>query len=148
MKKKILYIMMAAAVSVFMMGTAAIAGNTTDRQADTYITVNTGGYTDAQGKYDATSTYVNLTSTPQTGRVTCMVEGDKPYNNTSIRTWVPENVGGKAVVLTNGEWLIRQYVYEDNCNNARLHFTLYAGNPGWARGWWSPDSVGSYTYAN
>lgn len=148
MKKKILALAMTTIMMAGMMGSIALAGNTQDTRIGVTLAIDSYGYTEGRAKFDTSATYVYLTSVPQVGRVRCMVQGDAEYANTGTLIWYNKNIGGQDVILTNGQWLIRQTVKESGCSNARLRFALYAGNPGTLTGWWSPDSVGSYQYAN
>lgn len=151
MKKKF-FAVFSTCLMLSSMSNVAMAGNISDTSFSLTLTTTSEtnntpyGYTEGRAKRDATSTYVKLTTTPPVGRVRCMVQGDNEKLGTMI--WYNRNIGGKEVILTNGEWQIKQTVYESGDSNARLRFQLYAGNPGKAIGVWSPDSVGSYQLAN
>ena len=51
-------------------------------------------------------------------------------------------LGMVASLPARSQRLIRQFIYENGNQFAKAVFS------GGGSGWWSPDSVGSYTYAN
>lgn len=110
--------------------------------------MNTYRYTDKEYKADTTSTYCNLSQLPPSGYVSSNVQGKREYLNTGINIWYDENANGKDVVLSIGEWFIKQNVREHGSSYARLRFALESGYPGTVKGVWSPDSVGTGRYAN
>lgn len=96
-------------------------------------------------KQDSTSVYVNNTSGNST-KVSVWGEGSL---GGTAQADVSRPVGGGTYYQTkdltipgNSKRLIKQYVYENGCLYAHIKFT------GSGAGYWSPDSVGSYTYAN
>lgn len=148
MVKKIAGLLMTACMLTGMMSSTAFAGNIKDENFAKSVPMDTYVNTEARQKTDTTSTYVYLTQVPQAGYIRCQVQGQREYNNSGMMIWYNETVGGGNVNLTNGEWFIRQNVYEHGGRMARLTFSLYAGEPGKVIGRWSPDSVGTGRYAN
>lgn len=148
MKKKLLAMLMTSCIMAGTMSSVAMAGNTRDTNIALTVPMDTYVSTDGRQKTDTSSTYVYLTQVPQAGYIRCQVQGEREYNNSGMLIWYNETVGTNNVNLTTGEWFIRQNVYEHGGRNARLSFSLYAGNPGRVIGRWSPDSVGSGRYAN
>lgn len=119
--------------------TTVMAGNVTDWTFEYYVTSNYT-YTPKRQKEDTTSTYVLLHSAP-TRYVYCDVQGEKSG------IWSDKTLGGTAVLMPLGEWEVRQTVYEDGCQYARLKFQKVTLD-GYAAGKWSPDCVGSFPRLN
>lgn len=96
-------------------------------------------------KDNASSVYVQNTSDYYYATVS--VYGRKSNDNTDYE--VNRNNKNGQVVVTHdlsiparSQRLIRQFIYENGNQFAKAVFS------GGGSGWWSPDSVGSYTYAN
>lgn len=79
------------------------------------------------------------------------------YNTSGFRLWVvsrsnPDNVNrtrGSKAIVDNGEFFITNYVWESGNRACHLNITsANSGTSGFASGWWSPDSVGSYPVVN
>lgn len=52
-------------------------------------------------------------------------------------------------IVPGGEYFIANYVHENSKINCYLNImTARYGTSGYAQGWWSPDSVGSYPIVN
>lgn len=127
-------------LTVMMSSASALmtnAGDTTDTQWSS-------GYDYCRRKYDKTSVYVKNTSdyyyayASVYGEYTEDGAQKKPvnyYNGTRLAT---ENL----TIPARSERQIRQFVGEIGYPYVHIYFT---GN---SSGWWSPDSVGSYTLAN
>lgn len=138
----------ALAVSTLLVASMSTVVSASVKDSTYSFYVNTGDsrgvYLSPREKEDASSTYVNITSTPSK-YLYCMVQGYRPASTTFV--WADETVGG-AVKLTLGQQLIRQYVYEHGGRMARLHFSDVADKYGLVQGKWSPDSVGSFRVVN
>ncbi|WP_163578501.1 hypothetical protein [Gracilibacillus thailandensis] len=109
-------------------------------------TSNNYAYTGSRSKENTTSTYVNVEQVPIT-YIYADVQGYRPSSVSGTNYWVDETLGGDKVTLSKGKWLVKQLVYENGGRSARLKFQRYYGT-GTVSGVWSPDSVGSYPYAN
>lgn len=127
-------------LTVMMSSASALmtnAGNTTD-------TFWSSGYNYCREKLDKTSVYVKNVSDYNYAYASVYGENEenekykKPvnyYNGTRLAT---ENL----TIPARSERQIRQFVGEIGYPYVHIYFT------GSSSGWWSPDSVGSYTLAN
>lgn len=116
-----------------------------NNHGDTKWSVYHGASTYSRAKLDASSMYVYNTS--KYG-VTVSVYGRNGENGTNTDvSWCsgyPRKFVTKGLfVPAGGKRLIHQYVNERKLSYAAITFTGYD-----SAGWWSPDSIGSYTYAN
>lgn len=146
MFKKICSLMLVTVLACGILGTVVSAKN----NADTYYTFHVdakvqNAYTQARAKEDSSSTYVNLNFAPFTYTY-CDVQGYVAEGNTGLMQWKDKTCNG-TIIMSLGKWLVRQTVYEHGGRSARLKFRRY-NTDGYLGGCWSPDSSGSYTYAN
>ncbi|MCZ0703979.1 hypothetical protein J2T56_002214 [Natronobacillus azotifigens] len=146
MRKKTGIILLAAIMILTLVPSTTFASNHEDTEFSFYLTNSTSQVnTQGRAKQNSTSTYVNLSAVP-TGFINLDVQGFRPISSTGTNQWRNETIGGTVTVST-GQWLVRQLVFEHGGRSARLRFSRYGGN-GAIAGEWSPDSVGSYRYAN
>ena len=138
---------MTGIMAVNMFSTTVSAANVSDTTYGYELsTSNPVAYTYPRAKQNTSSTYVNVKKVPSV-YVYCEVEGYRPTPISGTNIWTNETVGGDAVTLSVGKWLVRQNVYEHGGRSARLKFKKYLMS-GTVSGVWSPDSAGSYPYAN
>lgn len=146
MFKKICSLMLVTVLACGTFGSVALAKNSADSVYSFGINTNYPiRRTEARAKEDTSSTYVNLTRVPAT-YIYCDVEGYMPIGYVGEMRWEAKTLNG-TVRIGTGKWLIRQQVYEHGGRSARLRFQRYDAD-GTVSGYWSPDSQGSYTYAN
>ncbi len=141
MKKSIVTIAMAMMLSVTAVvgfGTNAKAKNSSDKWYS-FSNVNVSGDCAWQVKEDTSKVYVHPVSGPA---IYYRVQG---LSNGSTY-----NASGKYEIPTGSKASITNYVYEnriDKNNNplARLHMERKSYQPIDTTGYWSPDSIGTYT---
>lgn len=125
--------------STAMLSTVSANNHSDTNLPNAVVSYYVGAGTASRAKQDKSSTYINNRS----GFVlnTRVFASANSSNQTK---------GGVAHINTaNGKRLIRQYVYENGYRSC--YMGLWAGKTGIIgriSGLWSPDSVGSYTYAN
>lgn len=150
---KIITFMLVLAIisSVGVLPTFA-AGNYTDSSFS--LTCPTYGYLVCEGnvyrkKLDSTATYVHCISGPSTGVYFTVWGGIEISTNYSVPVANCTRYG-QALIYPGQQRFIAQYVYENDYEYAHLGLlTRYATDVGTTvTGVWSPDSVGSYPYAN
>ena len=144
-KKLMSKISLALALGVIASGVSTIpayAANIKDKEFNFrvgYDSTTQAGETTERAKEDSSSVYIK----PSNYRDLCIKTFG--YRNGS---WNNDTKNGYAIV-TKGEWLIHNYIYERGSRSAKLNITTATpGTSGIATGVWSPDSVGSYTVAN
>lgn len=145
MFKKLGMIILSVTMFFTLIPTSAFAANVKDRNFKFSITNDINHYTAARAKENTSSTYVHVEQVPSV-YIRTNVQGFRPSSVTGTNYWTNETIGGQ-ISLRKGQWLIKQLVYENGGRSARLQLKKHSTN-GTVSGVWSPDSVGSYLYAN
>lgn len=139
--KRLLAILGASIIAVSALSLPVSAANTSDTsytfKFDFFGKSNTGG----RAKQDASSTYIKCTQLPS-GGFWVYVDGATSSNG----SWTDRTIGEPKVTRT-GEFFINQLVYENGERYARLGGYCWGASQS-AKGYWSPDSVGSYPVLN
>lgn len=129
----------ALCLCLYLMGSTvtAFANNHTDSALPTkFISYTTWADTPNRSKTDDSSVYIKNTS------------GMVLWVNIKSSSGVNCTYNGHAAVKS-GEWLMHNTVYEEGYRSCHLHISTNTnGVSGNLKGYWSPDSVGSYDYAN
>ena len=119
----------------------AFANNHTDRKWNVYH----GSSTYSERKDDTSSVYVYNQS--KYGVTVSVYGRSGKYGSNIDVSWCsgyPRKFATTGLFVPAGEKrLIHQYVKEKKYSSAAIVLTGYDSS-----GWWSPDSVGSYQYAN
>ena len=136
--KKLMSILSALTLSVGMVSSISANASTTD-------TYWNSGYSYTRDKDNDSSIYIYHISDYYYSYVT--VYGRKSGDNTDYEVNVHPSTG--QTVTTHNltlparqQRLVRQFINERGCPIAKVVFS------GSGSGWWSPDSYGSYPYAN
>ena len=142
MVKKLIGGTMLAVMAITSLAVPVNAANTSDTAfnfdfSGWWYTSNTEG----REKHNDSSVYVNCTQCPA-GGFQVYVDG----SNSRSGGWTDRTIR-TAFIKQKGEYLIRNYVYENDERYARLGACKWGANVN-AKGWWSPDSVGSYYVLN
>ncbi|MBM7542278.1 hypothetical protein [Amphibacillus cookii] len=145
MFKKLGVIILSAIMFLTIIPTPIFAANVKDTSFSFNIQSNANRYTRSRAKQNSSSTYVHVKQVPAV-YIRTNVQGFRPTSGTGSNYWANETIGGQ-ISLRKGQWLIKQLVYENGGRSARLQFKKHSTN-GTVSGVWSPDSVGSYPYAN
>lgn len=143
-KKKLLAIFGVLILTLSFVMVPVSANNHKDEGFIFYLDGVSASVTKMREKQDASSTYVAVDYTPS-GGAKFSVLGVKLGNHGSTSVNCTKN---NYVILYGGQTrLVRQYVYERGYTLCEL-FGDVAKLKGKTYGLWSPDSVGSYPYAN
>nr|WP_296957443.1 DUF2712 domain-containing protein [uncultured Mediterraneibacter sp.] len=138
MKKRVLALLMVMAIGSSGVSVQA-AGNVTDKPLPNKkisFDFSTAAKTNLEYKRDDTSHYIKNTS----GFNLWVRSLSSTGANCTLR---------KHAIVQTGEWFIYNTVYEKGYSKCRLDITTAAsGVSGNLKGYWSPDSVGSYPVAN
>lgn len=135
--KRICGIVLALSLTVMGVPNVAFAANTSDTGFAFSVGPSYFSRTEYRAKTNTTSVYVNKLSGPQVTHFSVLA-GNNVYQNAGK---------GLAPVSPGQKRLIHTYVYENGYRSCAL---ASIANPysGWSTGVWSPDSIGSYPYAN
>ena len=137
MKKKLLALFLAVAVG--STGIVASAKNNSDTSLPNKkvsFSFSSAAQTDLRAKEDSSSHYIK--------------------NNSGFDLWVRSlnssntnlTYKGRAIVK-GGQWRIHNSIYEKGYRSCKLDITsAKSGVSGYLKGVWSPDSLGSYPFAN
>lgn len=135
--KKLLSLVLTTVITVSSVVPAYANNNADTALPQSFVALTSYAITSLRGKTDTTSHYV--------------------YNKSSFAVYVhsldannhDHTVNGVATVPAGKERFVRNNIYEHKKYECKLKLsTTRMSDHGTLKGWWSPDSVGSYPYAN
>ena len=139
--KRLLAILGISMIAVSAFSLPASAANTSDTSYTFNFNWIGQANTSGRAKQNASSTYIKCNQLPN-GGFQVYVDGA----TSSTGSWTDRTIGQPKVTRT-GEFLINQLVYESGERYARLGGYCFMASQS-AKGYWSPDSVGSYPVLN